>query len=126
MLQLRETFSARASAFSLVGIFVALFYPSAVSRTHNASAQSLPQAELVPALSKYMDLHTHIDPHDPSASVEAAVRSMVNQNAARLFLLTEPYPQDDPERYDAEIFLPVLFIKRFKGSTNQDILVRTR
>jgi hypothetical protein len=106
MSELPEKFGARASALSLVGIFVVLFYSSGVSRTHNASAQSLPQAELVPALSKYMDLHTHIDPHDPSASVEAAVRSMVNQNAARLFLLTEPYPQDDPERYDAEIFLP--------------------
>ena len=60
----------------------------------------------VPALSSYIDVHTHIDSRDPNASVEMAVRSMGSQNAAKLFLLAEPYPQNDPARYDAEIFLP--------------------
>jgi Amidohydrolase len=60
----------------------------------------------VPALSSYIDVHTHIDPRDPNASVEMAVRSMHSQNAAKLFLLAEPYPQNDPARYDAETFLP--------------------
>ncbi len=106
MPQAGKKFGRSAVALALAGMCFALFHPSAVSRTHSQSAQPSAEPELVRALTPYMDVHTHIDPHDPSASVETAVRSMANQNASRLFLLTEPYPQDDPERYDAEIFLP--------------------
>lgn len=75
--------------------------------------ESAPAPALVPAVSPYMDVHTHIDPRDPVASVEAAAQSVRVQNAARIFLLAEPYPQDDPERYDVDIFLSAA--KKYPG-----------
>jgi predicted TIM-barrel fold metal-dependent hydrolase len=77
-----------------------LFAQVGLIRSNAENGRALPQSESVPALSSYMDLHVHLDLHDPSASVESAVRSMSNQNASRLFLLVEPFTQSDPSRDD--------------------------
>ena len=105
MPKLPNRLRAAVLALLLSPISIALFPHRAVSRSQAQAGESLPTVP-VPALSGYIDVHTHIDPRDPNASVEMAVKSMGSQNAAKLFLLAEPYPQDDPARYDAEIFLP--------------------
>jgi predicted TIM-barrel fold metal-dependent hydrolase len=96
------TRSALCFIFLSVPVLTCFCMPQAIPQKTPEQSQT----PLVPAVSPYMDLHTHIDPSNPEASVEAAARSMSAQNAARIFLLTEPFPLDDPERYDAEIFLP--------------------
>ncbi len=94
-----------ALALLLSGAAIALFPHRAVSRTQTPGGQSPQSTAPVPALSSYIDVHTHIDPRDANAGVETAVKSMTVQNASKLFLLSEPYPQDDPAKFDADLFL---------------------
>ena len=61
--------------------------------------------EPVPALSPFVDGHTHLEPFDPVHSVQAALRAMTGENAAKIVLMPPPFTADDPARYDAEIFL---------------------
>jgi hypothetical protein len=98
MAQLPKRFRATAFALLFAAISIALF-------SHRAGGQSPQTTAPVPALSSYIDVHTHIDNRDPNAGVETAVKSMAIQNAAKLFLLSEPYPPDDPARFDADVFL---------------------
>jgi predicted TIM-barrel fold metal-dependent hydrolase len=106
MAQFRRRFGATAFAFLLATISLALYPHRAASGSQTPGGQSpQPAAAPVPALSSYIDVHTHIDPRDPSAAVEMAVKSMARQNAAKLYLLSEPYPPDDPARFDADVFL---------------------
>ncbi|MFZ3211469.1 MAG: amidohydrolase family protein [Terriglobales bacterium] len=62
-------------------------------------------AEPVPALSPFVDVHTHPDPADPAHSVQAALRAMTAENAAKIVFMPPPFTADDPARYDAEIIL---------------------
>lgn len=102
MAQLPKKFRATAFALLLAATSLALFPHRAATRSQTPGGQ--PTAP-VPALSSYIDVHTHIDNRDPNAGVETAVKSMATQNAAKLFLLAEPFPPDDPARYDADAFL---------------------
>jgi predicted TIM-barrel fold metal-dependent hydrolase len=52
-----------------------------------------------------MDLHVHVDRQDPDASAQAVVQAMSRQNAVKMFLLTEPYGPDNPDRWDVEVIL---------------------
>jgi hypothetical protein len=98
MSQSRNRFAATAFALLLAVASLALF-------PYRAASQAPQPAAPVPAVSSYIDVHTHIDPRDAAAGVETAVKSMASQNAAKIFLLSEPYPQDDPAKYDADVFL---------------------
>jgi predicted TIM-barrel fold metal-dependent hydrolase len=68
----------------------------------------------VPALSPFVDTHVHLEPGDPARSVEAALRAMPGENAAKIIFMPPPFTADDPARYDAEVFLPAL-----KGHTDK-------
>jgi predicted TIM-barrel fold metal-dependent hydrolase len=96
---------ATAFALLLAGAAIALFPHRAASRSQNPGGQAPQPTAPVPAFSSYIDVHTHIDPRDPAAGVETAVKSASAQNAAKIFLLAEPFPQDDPARYDSDVFL---------------------
>jgi hypothetical protein len=64
-----------------------------------------PPAEPVPAISPFVDVHAHLEPSDPEHSVQAALRAMSSQNAAKIIFMPPPFTADDPARYDAEIIL---------------------
>jgi hypothetical protein len=100
-----KRFGAPAFALLLAALSIAILPHRAASRSQTPAGQSPQPAAPVPSSTSYIDVHTHIDPRDASAGVEMAVRSAGAQNAAKLFLLAEPYPQDDPARYDADVFL---------------------
>jgi len=102
--QLPKRFGATTLVLLTAGVFIALFPHRAASRSQTPAGQS-PQPAPVPSSIPYIDVHTHIDPRDPDAGVEMAVKSAGAQNAAKLFLLSEPFPPDDPARYDADVFL---------------------
>lgn len=102
MAQLPKSSRATSFAVLLAATSLALFPRLAATRSQRPGGQ--PTAP-VPALSGYIDVHVHIDPRDTNAGVETAVKSMASQNATKLFLLSEPYPPDDPARYDADLFL---------------------
>jgi predicted TIM-barrel fold metal-dependent hydrolase len=75
-------------------------------------AQSAAPA-VVPAASPFVDVHTHIDDQDPDGSAQAAFQALGRENAARIFLLTEPFPPKNPKRYEADVILPAA--KKFPG-----------
>ena len=62
-------------------------------------------AEPVPAASPFVDVHAHLEPADPARSVQAALRAMAVENAAKIVFMPPPFTADDPARYDAEIIL---------------------
>ena len=62
-------------------------------------------AEPVPASSPFVDVHAHLEPADPARSVQAALRAMAVENAAKIVFMPPPFTADDPARYDAEIIL---------------------
>lgn len=66
--------------------------------------QSSP-AEPVRAISPFLDGHAHLEPADPEHSVQAALRAMGYENAAKIVFMPPPFTADDPARYDAEVIL---------------------
>ena len=74
------------------------------SMTLLAGHAGVPAAS-VPALSPFVDVHTHWENSDPQGSVEAALRDMPEENAVRIVFM--PPPQADPTgSFDAEAILP--------------------
>ena len=73
-----------------------------------AAKQPASPAEPVPATTPFVDVHTHLEPSNPAHSVQAALQAMKRENAAKIVFMPPPFTADDPARYDAEIFLPVV------------------
>lgn len=44
----------------------------------------------MPAISPYVEAHTHFDEHDPEGSVRAALQALPRQNAVKIYLLIPP------------------------------------
>lgn len=57
----------------------------------------------VPALSPYIEAHSHFDEHDPEGSVSAAIQALSVQNCTKIYFLTLPDTFDHPGRFDAEV-----------------------
>jgi predicted TIM-barrel fold metal-dependent hydrolase len=62
--------------------------------------------EPVPALTPYVEEHTHFDYLDPDGTVRSALAALGRQNAAMIFFQMPPDTFDDPGRFDAEVLLP--------------------
>ena len=62
-------------------------------------------AEPVPALTPYIEAHTHFDAADPEGSVRAALAALTRQNAAMVLFQMPPDTFDHPGHYDAEVVL---------------------
>lgn len=62
-------------------------------------------APVVPALTPYVEAHTHFEAGDPEGSVRAALAAVPRQNAAMVLLQMPPDTFDHPGHYDAEVIL---------------------
>ena len=71
-------------------------------------------AAVAPALTPYIDAHTHFDELDLAASIDSALAALGRQNAAALFLLTPPDTFDHPGHSDADGILPLARAHRGK------------
>jgi predicted TIM-barrel fold metal-dependent hydrolase len=71
------------------------------------AAKPLAVPAFVPALSPYIDAHVHIDQHDPQGSIQSVLRAMKELNSAKMLILAEPYAPENPERWEAELILPI-------------------
>jgi predicted TIM-barrel fold metal-dependent hydrolase len=69
--------------------------------------------EPVPALTPYVEAHTHFDDKDPEGSVRSALAALGRQNATKIFFLTPPDTSDHPGHFDAEVLLPAA--KKYPG-----------
>ena len=72
------------------------------------AGQNQRSPEPVPASMPFVDTHVHLERADPARSVEAALRAMPGENAAKIVFMPPPFTADDPARYEAEIFVPAL------------------
>src|SRR5450759_851018 len=62
----------------------------------------------VPALSPYIEAHTHFDEHDPEGSVRAALDALPRQNAAKIFFQAPPDTFEHQGHFDIEVILPLV------------------
>ena len=95
------------TALVLLGFAAALALVSIPAR--NSAAQNQPPSPAagpIPAMSPFVDVHTHLEPSGIEQSVHAALRAMTNENAAKIVFMPPPFTADDPGRFDAEIILP--------------------
>lgn len=58
-----------------------------------------------PALTPYVEAHTHFDAKDADAAVRAALAALPRQNAAMVLFQMPPDTFDHPGHYDAEVIL---------------------
>jgi len=84
-----------------------------VSAQQGKLQQPATPEQVLRAASPYIDVHAHLDPHDASGSLQAAVKAMRAENAARIIFLPSPDVANGPERYDSEIL--VAAEKKFPG-----------
>jgi predicted TIM-barrel fold metal-dependent hydrolase len=103
--------AAALSGAAIIAAFAAhaLFAGSPQSGAAKQSAGTEP----VPALTPYVEAHTHFDDKDPAGSVRSALAALGRQNAARIFFLTLPDTFDRPGTFDAEVLLPTA--KQYPG-----------
>ncbi len=68
-----------------------------------ASGAPPPSAErhVVPAVSPYIDAHTHFDEHDPEGSVRAIIHAFPRENMVKTYLLIPPDTMSPPGAMDA-------------------------
>lgn len=90
------------SALAGVGALLIL----AVASPRPAASEEPQDNTPVPAVSPYIEAHSHFDEHDPEGSVRAALQALSVQNCAKIYFLTLPDTFDHPGRFDAEIILP--------------------
>jgi amidohydrolase family protein len=81
-------------------------HPRLEGQTATGAAKSPAGTKLVPALSPYIEVHSHFDEHDAEGTVRSALRALGRQNTAKIYLLIPPMTFDDPGVYDAEVILP--------------------
>jgi hypothetical protein len=65
-------------------------------------------AESVAAVFPYVDTHAHFDAKilsDPNGEIDAALREMGYENAAKLVFMPGPFLPDDPNRFDHGAFM---------------------
>jgi predicted TIM-barrel fold metal-dependent hydrolase len=105
MTQASKTFSLSA-ALSGVGIIVALAaHVLFAGQAQSGMGKQPPGMEPVPALTPYVEAHTHFDEHDAGGTIRSALAALGRQNAAKIFLQMPPDTFDHPGHYDAEVIL---------------------
>jgi len=88
---------ALVSVFGVPGLFADPPPPGAASSPATADA--------VPALTPYIEAHTHFDAADPEGSVRGALAALDRQNAAMVLFQMPPDTFEHPGHYDAEVVL---------------------
>jgi predicted TIM-barrel fold metal-dependent hydrolase len=102
---------ARRAMFGAAIVAVGIVAASAAHRAMAGQPQSA--TEPVPALTPYVEAHTHFDEHDIPGTIHAALEALKTQNAASVILQMLPDTFDHPGHYDAEVILPAA--KKYPG-----------
>ena len=88
----------------LGGVAISFLTQEFADEARTAAKQSFSQS-ITPAVPSYVDAHVHIDEHDPEGSVKALIQAMGELHSTKVFVLTEPYSPDNPDRWDVELIL---------------------
>lgn len=106
MIKLHRKIHPEVVNLAAAGLFLTLLAGTLVTLAVPVNAQAPAAPTIVPAASPYMDVHTHLDEHDPEGSVQAVVKAMGAENAAKIVFETEPYGPGNPQAWDAEGIFP--------------------
>jgi predicted TIM-barrel fold metal-dependent hydrolase len=98
---------------SSAGIFLAFAYLVFATQAAPAARRSPVKSKAEPALTPFIDAHTHFDGHNPEGAVRAAVRALRSENAVKILFLSVPDTYDDPGRVTSDIILPAA--KKYPG-----------
>jgi len=79
----------------------------------SASAKPAAEPPPVPALTPYVEAHTHFDPQDIDGTVRSTLAALGRQHAAMILLQMPPDTFDHPGHYDAEVVLAA--VKKYPG-----------
>ena len=94
------------NAFLGLGVVVALAARILFAGQAQPVAKKKPAGmEPVPALTPFVDAHTHFDEHDADGTIRSVLAALGRENAARIFLQMPPDTFDHPGHYDAEVIL---------------------
>ena len=99
--------------YSVLGIVVGLVGLGIIVVHAQSGMGKLSAMEPVPALTPYVEVHTHFDEHDIDGTIRSALEALKTQNAAAVFFQMLPDTFDHPGRYDAEVILPAA--KKYPG-----------
>jgi hypothetical protein len=95
------------TAFSGICMIVAFAAHGVIAgQAQSGLGKSSPIMEPVPALTPYVEVHTHFDEHDIAGTIQSALEALKTQNSAMIFLQMLPDTFDHPGHYDAEVILP--------------------
>lgn len=95
------------------GIFLAVAYLTFATLTAPGARRPPVASKVVPALTPYIDAHTHFDGHNPEGAVRAAVQALRQENAVRILFLSVPDTYNDPGRVASDVILPAA--KKYPG-----------
>jgi len=110
MARFQRELGAVAFTFSAL-LSLAVFSWSGLGHPGKRTQQPNADRESVVALSPYVDTHAHFDAKiltDPNGEIDAALREMGHENAAKLIFMPGPFLPEDPNRFDHDAFLAAL------------------
>jgi predicted TIM-barrel fold metal-dependent hydrolase len=96
-----------------IAVLVVAAHISFARQSSSNAAKMLGAMEPVPALTPFVDNHTHFDEKDIPATIRTSLAALGRENAAMIFLQMPPDTFDHPGHYDAEIILPAA--KKYPG-----------
>src|ERR1700722_16205438 len=103
-----------ARVFVLMCLMAAAARGSHLLLARQTPAKTVPfGAKAIPAVSPYIEAHTHFDEKNPAAAVQAALQGMQRQNASMIFFLAPPDTFDSPGKFDTDLIIPLL--KKYPG-----------
>jgi len=94
------------SALVLVAALAA--HKAVAGQSQSDMGKSPATMEPVPALTPYIEAHTHFDERDPDGTIRAALAALKVQNATKIIFQILPDTFDHPGHYDVEILLPAM------------------
>ena len=86
-------------------ILVAIGAHRLIAGQSQTAGKKPPASEPVPALTPFVDVHTHFDEHDVAGSIRSVLAAIGRENAAKIFLQMPPDTFDHTGHYDAEVIL---------------------
>jgi len=103
--------SASASIAATLAIFAA--HVVLAGAPQSGAGKGAAGMEPIPAVTPYIEAHTHFDDKDPEGTVRSALAALGRQNATKIFFLMPPDTFDHPGHFDAEVLLPTA--KKYPG-----------
>src|SRR5580692_4325641 len=94
----RFALSTAFLGFVVVIALTAFILPAGEAQT--AAKKQPAGMEPVPALTPFVDIHTHFDEHDAGGTIRSVLAALGRENAAKIFLQMPPDTFDHPGHYD--------------------------